>query len=645
MTNARDKANIPVLNFQSKGIDDNATSTAITISSLGLVGIGTTSPSHELEIHSTSPTIEWSDSDNNYISQITQSGSGFFITSDINGLGSSSMRFRVNGNTERMRLTATGLGIGTTSPSQTLHVLNGTSSGGLIQYDGQSNAEFGLRIQSNISGGNFESDFSNGTTALLDLFANSSATSGGDLLVARTQSSTPVLLVKGNGNVGIGTASPTDLLHTKESSGSNVSTQLLLNNQTGGSGSAGIGFQVSDDSETTAYAPKGAILFERTGANGRGAFKFMSDNANDTNSFSSGDEVMRITRDKKIGIGTTSPSTTIDAIGTNFSFIKSKTSTSTGIGGFQAFNNANAEIKLFSYGSSSSGTTYGGVADANLGVLEFQQVSNAVFSTQGNDDNGNTPDFIFAPQRSQKVIIKSNGNVGIGTSSPSVPLHVFHATNNGVAIFESGDASGGIALKDNSTSQNIFLLAEGNDFKIQTNTAERMRIESNGSVIIGATSEPNGSTGGAGFINDTNDRKLLICAVTNTSSRELIEFRNPNGTVGKIQTSASATSYSTSSDYRLKENVSYDFDATSRLKQLKPARFNFIADADTTVDGFLAHEVSDIVPEAITGTKDAVKEDGTPDYQGIDQSKLVPLLVKTIQELEARITTLEANNP
>ena len=76
--------------------------------------------------------------------------------------------------------------------------------------------------------------------------------------------------------------------------------------------------------------------------------------------------------------------------------------------------------------------------------------------------------------------------------------------------------------------------------------------------------------------------------------------------------------------------------------KLKPARFNFIADeTNTLVDGFIAHEVSSIVPEAITGAKDAVDSDGNPDYQGIDQSKLVPLLVKTIQELEARITTLE----
>ena len=110
-----------------------------------------------------------------------------------------------------------------------------------------------------------------------------------------------------------------------------------------------------------------------------------------------------------------------------------------------------------------------------------------------------------------------------------------------------------------------------------------------------------------------------------------------------------------------------DWDATSRLKQLKPARFNWKADQDNTVDGFLAHEVSSIVPEAINGEKDAMRDEqyeieeavkddegkitkeavmGTrtvPSYQSIDQSKLVPLLVKTIQELEARIAKLEGS--
>jgi hypothetical protein len=107
--------------------------------------------------------------------------------------------------------------------------------------------------------------------------------------------------------------------------------------------------------------------------------------------------------------------------------------------------------------------------------------------------------------------------------------------------------------------------------------------------------------------------------------------------------------FNTSSDYRLKENVVAMTGATDRLKQLNPSRFNFIADADTTVDGFLAHEVQAVVPEAITGTKDAVDADGNPVYQGIDQSKLVPLLTAALQEaltkidaLEARITALES---
>ena len=120
-------------------------------------------------------------------------------------------------------------------------------------------------------------------------------------------------------------------------------------------------------------------------------------------------------------------------------------------------------------------------------------------------------------------------------------------------------------------------------------------------------------------------------------------FRNSSGNdVGQIESTASSTTFATSSDYRLKENITYDFDATTRLKQLKPARFNFIIDETNTLqDGFIAHEVSSIVPEAISGEKDATYEDGKIKPQSIDQSKLVPLMVKTIQELEARIKTLE----
>ena len=111
--------------------------------------------------------------------------------------------------------------------------------------------------------------------------------------------------------------------------------------------------------------------------------------------------------------------------------------------------------------------------------------------------------------------------------------------------------------------------------------------------------------------------------------------------VGNITVGTSSTAYNTSSDYRLKENVVGITDGITRIKSLKPSRFNFIAEAERTVDGFVAHEVSDIVPEAVTGAKDAVDEEGNPEYQGIDQSKLVPLLTAALQEAITKIETLE----
>jgi len=119
-------------------------------------------------------------------------------------------------------------------------------------------------------------------------------------------------------------------------------------------------------------------------------------------------------------------------------------------------------------------------------------------------------------------------------------------------------------------------------------------------------------------------------------------------TVGTITTNGSTTSYNTSSDYRLKEDIVDIEGSIERLKDLKPVNFKWKSDG-TRVDGFIAHEAQEVVPEAVTGTKDAVDEDGNPEYQGIDQSKLVPLLTKALQEavtkieaLEARVTALEA---
>ena len=190
---------------------------------------------------------------------------------------------------------------------------------------------------------------------------------------------------------------------------------------------------------------------------------------------------------------------------------------------------------------------------------------------------------------------------------------------------------GGLDIR---TSNNNIVLSDGDG-------TPRIRVRSNGTTHFGPDfSDTNGSTGGAAFYAETGNRRTLYLATTSVGL-PLAYFASSGGFVGSISVSSGATSYNTTSDYRLKENVVDLTGATERLKQIPVHQFNFISDPDTTVDGFIAHEVQDIVPEAVHGTKDAVDDDGNPVYQGIDQSKLVPLLVATIKELEARITALE----
>ena len=138
---------------------------------------------------------------------------------------------------------------------------------------------------------------------------------------------------------------------------------------------------------------------------------------------------------------------------------------------------------------------------------------------------------------------------------------------------------------------------------------------------------------------------LKIRNQTNNTGGYFIRFQNSSvGVAGYIeQTGTSTVAYRTSSDHRLKENVADMTGAIDRVKQLLPKRFNFIEDgADTVVDGFLAHEAQTVVPEAVGGTHNEVDEDGNPVYQGIDQSKIVPLLTGALKEAIAKIETLEA---
>jgi hypothetical protein len=173
-----------------------------------------------------------------------------------------------------------------------------------------------------------------------------------------------------------------------------------------------------------------------------------------------------------------------------------------------------------------------------------------------------------------------------------------------------------------------------------------MRISSNGDTLINTTTTNSFfsgfrffSAGGAQFTADSSSA-LSLRRMTNDGA--VAQFLHDNGNVvGTISVTSVATAYNTSSDYRLKENVVAVTDGITRLLQLKPNRFNFIADPSKTVDGFIAHEAQAVVPECVTGTKDEVDADGNDVYQGIDQSKLVPLLTAALQEAIGRIETLE----
>ena len=121
-----------------------------------------------------------------------------------------------------------------------------------------------------------------------------------------------------------------------------------------------------------------------------------------------------------------------------------------------------------------------------------------------------------------------------------------------------------------------------------------------------------------------------------------------NAVVGSITSTGSSTAYNTTSDYRLKEDIKPVENAATRVMALNPVNFAWKADG-SRVDGFIAHEAQEIVPEAVTGTKDAVNEDGSIKPQAIDQSKLVPLLTAALQEalteiagLKSRLAAVEA---
>ena len=249
--------------------------------------------------------------------------------------------------------------------------------------------------------------------------------------------------------------------------------------------------------------------------------------------------------------------------------------------------------------------------------------------TRNNSTNTTTAQFT----------LDESGQMGIGTTSPSHKFHIKDSSANPLLMVERG--SGATSFIEAQTDKGVFGTGNNHPVYFLQNSGTAMVIDTSKNIILTSNTTSkgnidNGSSSGAYF----NSAGQLNTSRSTTSNSVHCNFNNPNNTVGTITTNGTSTGFNTSSDYRLKENAVAISDGITRLKTLKPSRFNFLDTKDITVDGFIAHEVT-AVPEAISGTKDEVDSDNNPVYQGIDQRKLVPLLTAALQEAVGKIEVLE----
>jgi hypothetical protein len=433
---------------------------------------------------------------------------------------------------------------------------------------------------------------------LASINVSTDAGSGGKFVIQTKRNGDTALdrlTIDDDGNVGIGTTSPSNTLYVERNA----------SNSTGG-------ITISNASTGTGYG--GQLTFIAGSEGVQGAIQVQSSAANTTEmKFQTTiggtlTEHMRIDSSGNVGIGTTSPSAPL-TIG---------------------YSGAEAQLQINNSGANRM--VYLGAYSANEGILRLFNSSNV--------------ETVRIPAESTAGVYTyfNAGNVGIGTSSPAGILHANSSghTKTYITSGNTSDAQINFGDSDDNDIGAIHYDNAQNSMKFLTNTAERMRIDSSGHFFVGCTSLPTGGASTGFAVSNNAGIQMVTHGVSGTANTYVNIYKNANGVVGGIRVNGSSTAYDTSSDYRLKENVVTEWDAITRLKQLKPSRFNFIADADTTVDGFLAHEVQDIVPEAISGVKDAVDADGNPEYQSIDHSKLVPLLTKAIQEQQVLIEQLQA---
>ena len=343
----------------------------------------------------------------------------------------------------------------------------------------------------------------------------------------------------------------------------------------------------------------------------------------------------------------------------------------------------------------SSATTTDGAAD-NGATLRFHghdgssgRYQSSIRGAKENGTSGNYAGYLAFNTRPngsgmvERMRITSEGAIGVGLDAPVAQLQINSSKNaetdrhdgSNYHLFlrnpadDTNETCGvAFAITSNATKTGAAILHEREgggslgSLQFYTNSdgnsvARRFMVNSSGQTIFGGNDGVGGGSGGVRLQNP--DTGTCRFGSTNSGQLTYIQFINGSSIIGSISGNNS-TAYNTTSDYRLKENETAITDGITRLKQLKPYKFNWKSDSSTIVDGFFAHEVSSIVPESITGKKDAVAVQadvnkgiaeaiGDPIYQNIDHSKLVPLLTAALQEevakreeLEARVASLES---
>jgi len=240
-------------------------------------------------------------------------------------------------------------------------------------------------------------------------------------------------------------------------------------------------------------------------------------------------------------------------------------------------------------------------------------------------------------------------NIGTSTSVSGYELQVADTDGTVQQLLKAGaNFNSTIAFGDpDSNTAGQVLYAHNGDqlrFHVAGASTANVLIDSTGTLVINDTARTLACRQHVAFAGN-GEQGIVVENTQNNQSGAAVRFVDSDGDFsggGIFFQDSNSVTYATGSDYRLKENAVSLTNATDRLKQIPVYRFNFKKTPSTTVDGFMAHEVQAIVPESVIGTKDEVDEDGNAVYQKIDQSKLVPLLVATIKELEARITALES---